>query len=144
MDESPNALRIELSKFEKANMLLSKQEGNKKIYRANTGHPLFLDIRNIIMKTVGFDRIIDDVISRMGDVEKVYVLGNLARGIDSKIIDLLFVGEEINTTYLIKLLEKVEKLIERRIRYLVIDSKELMNYIHNDKTQVLLLWDMQK
>lgn len=144
LDESPNALRIELSKFEKANMLISKLEGNKKMYRANIKHPLYSDIRNIVMKTVGFDRIIDDVITKMGDVEKVYVLGNLARGIDSKIIDLLLVGDIINIKYLIKLLDKVENLIDRRIRYLVINNNELANYIQSDKSSALLLWDTKK
>lgn len=30
LNESPNALRIELGKFEKANMLISTMDGNKK------------------------------------------------------------------------------------------------------------------
>lgn len=144
LDESPNALRIELSKFEKANMLISEYEGNKKMYRVNMKHPLFTDIRNIILKTVGFDQIIDKVISQMGDVEKVYVTGSFARGINSNIIDLLFVGNAINSEYLLKLIEKTEKLIEKRIRYLIVKAEELSDYITIGENNVLLLWDMKK
>ncbi len=140
LDESPNALRIELSKFEKANMLISKYEGNKKVYRTNTEHPLYHDIRNIMMKTVGLDQIIDKVIGKMGDVQKVYVTGNFARGVDDNIIDLLFVGDNVNTSYLMGLVEKTEKLIDRRIRYLVLTPDEENNHLKRDKQDVLLLW----
>lgn len=144
LDESPNALRIELAKLEKANLLLSDQEGNKKMYRVNRKHPLFPDIRNIIMKTIGFDQIIDKVIERMGDVEKVYVTGSFAKGVNSNVIDLLFVGNSINTEYLLKLIEKAEKIIEKRIRYLSIVPKELPNHIIIGENDALLLWEMKK
>jgi predicted nucleotidyltransferase len=144
LDESPNALRIELAKFEKANMLLSEHEGNKKMYRVNTAHPLFRDIRNIIFKTIGFDQIIEKVIGKMGDVDKVFVTGSFARGVNSNIIDLIFVGKSIHTEYLLKLVEKAEKLIGKRIRYLTITPDKLSDYVKVGENEVLLLWDMKK
>ncbi len=39
--ESSNAIRIELNRFEEAGMLVSFTEGNKKLFKANTEHPLF-------------------------------------------------------------------------------------------------------
>lgn len=144
MSETPNALRIELMKFEKANMLISEHEGNKKLYRVNTLHPLYNDIRNIILKTIGFDQIIDKIIAKMGEVEKVYVTGSFAKGLNSNIIDLIFVGNSINTEYLLKLIEKVEKLINRRIRYLVIKPNDLSGYISVENNEALLLWDTKK
>ena len=144
LDESPNALRIELAKFEKAKMLLAEQEGNKKMYRVNTKHPLFQDIRNIVLKTIGFDQIIDNVIAKMGDVDKVYITGSFARGVDSNIIDLLFVGKSINREYLMRLIEKVELLINKRIRYLTIIPEELPEYVVVGENDALLLWDMKK
>ena len=38
--ESTNGIRLELNKFEKAGLLQSHMSGNKKLYQANTGHPL--------------------------------------------------------------------------------------------------------
>ena len=125
-------------------MLLAEQEGNKKMYRVNTDHPLFRDIRNIVLKTIGFDRIIDTVIQRMGDVDKVFVTGSFARGINSNVIDLLFVGNCINKEYLFQLIEKVEVLIDKRIRYLTITLEELPNYVVVGENDALLLWDMKK
>lgn len=140
LDESPNSLRIELAKFEEAKMLTSSLEGNKKIYRANVEHPLFNDIRSIIMKTIGFDQIIDKVVSKMGDVNSVFVTGSFAKGVDSNIIDLVFAGDNINATYLMGLIEKVEKMIDRRIRHLIIKTDEIKDFIMPERNDALLLW----
>ncbi len=45
--ESTNAIRVELNSLEKAGMLKSRMVGNKRIYRANSAHPLFDDIHNL-------------------------------------------------------------------------------------------------
>ena len=46
--ESSNAIRLELNKFEEAGLLNTSLEGNKKLFKANTQHPLFKDIHNIL------------------------------------------------------------------------------------------------
>ncbi|MBN2485933.1 MAG: nucleotidyltransferase domain-containing protein [Bacteroidales bacterium] len=139
LGESPNALRVELGKFEKANMLISSMHGNKKMYRVNTNHPLFSEIHNIIYKTIGFDQIIDRVVKKLGGINSVYLTGSFAHGLDSNIIDLLLVGDEINTDYLVRLIPKTEKLIGKRIRYLVSPIGELNNYL-DQNNGYLLLW----
>ncbi|MFN5884991.1 MAG: ArsR family transcriptional regulator, partial [Bacteroidota bacterium] len=98
--ESSNAIRLELNKFEEAGLLNTSLEGNKKLFKANTKHPLFMDIRSILMKYTGLDQIVDEVIQKLGDVELVYLCGDLAQGINSSIIDLILIGE-INKTYLL-------------------------------------------
>lgn len=144
LEESPNSLRIELNKFEEANMLVSKHEGNKKMYSVNTRHPLYADIRNIVLKTVGFDQIIDQVIEKTGDLNKVFVVGKLAQGLNSNIIDLLFVGKNIDQNYLMSLINKTEKVINKRIRHLTISPEEIGEYIIPEKNDFLLLWDAEK
>lgn len=46
--ESSNAIRVELNKFEEAGLLNSEAEGNKKLYKANTKHPFYKDLHNIL------------------------------------------------------------------------------------------------
>jgi len=104
--ESSNSIRLELNRFEKAGMLTSKTQGNKKLFKANTDHPLFEEVNKIL------DTIIEKVVSRLGDVNDVYVIGDFANGIDSQIIDLVLFGT-VDTTYLIELISKTEKLIKR-------------------------------
>ncbi len=138
--ESSNAIRLELNRLEGAGMLTSELSGNKKVFTANTSHPLFSEVHSILLKYVGLDQIIEKVIIRLGDVDKVFVSGSFARGQDSQIIDLIFVGN-VKKAYLIELIDKVEDLIDRKIRYVVYNSAEesSIDWATFD-TKPLLLW----
>lgn len=139
--ESTNAIRVELVRFEKAGLLKSWHKGNKKLFSADTSHPLFPAINNLIMKHVGFDQIIDTVIEKLGEVKSVFIVGDFASGIDTNIIDLIFVGAQINQTYLIDLVKKAEKLIKRRIRHITYNEVEFKQYLEeNIRIDPLLLW----
>lgn len=78
--ESTNAIRLELNHMEGVGLLKSESEGNKKVYHANTGHPLFYDIHNLVLKHSGITSIIDQVIEKTGDIEKVWIKGDFAQG----------------------------------------------------------------
>lgn len=141
--DSTNAIRLELNKLEKAGMLSSKQKGNKKIFRANTKHPLFKEIHNILLKQIGLDQIIENVVKRLGEVEKVYLVGDFANGLDSKVIDLIFIGN-IDKNYLLQLIEKVEKMIHRKVRYLIYQEIEISDQeLSSMNPERLLLWARQ-
>ena len=138
--ESTNGIRLELNRLEDAGMLSSFTEGNKKMFKANTKHPLFKEVRTMLMKTIGLDQIILNVIERLGDVDQVFLIGDFARGSDSPIIDLIFIGE-IDKNYLVSLVERAEVLVKRKIRYLIYDSLEYQ--IHSNSgfaNEALLLW----
>jgi len=138
--ESTNSIRIELIRFEKAGLLKSQYKGNKKFFRANTEHPLFNAINNLLRNHLGFDRIIETVVKKLGEVKCVFIVGDFAKGINNNIIDLIFVGN-INKNFLVELVEKAEKLIKRRIRYLVFTTDEFENYKNDNRgIEPLLLW----
>ena len=139
--ESTNAIRLELNKLETAGLLKTELKGNKKVFRANTGHPLFQDIHSILMKTIGFDQIIDRVLTKLGNVEEAYVTGDFARGIDAPIIDLILVGPEINQEYLVRLANKTEELIKRKIRFVIFSPSEFEIYRTNlTERDLLIIW----
>lgn len=142
--ESTNAIRIEINRFEQAGMLTSKMVGNKKVFQANTSHPLFREVHNILLKYVGFDHIIENVIKRLGDVRRVFVVGEFSKGIDSQIIDLILVGK-VDTNYLVNLIEKAEQLMSRKIRYIIYSETEAegIDWSKYDP-QPLLLWTEDK
>ncbi len=138
--ESTNAIRIELNRLEKAGMLRSFAQGNKKYFQANTDHPLYQDVHSIIMKYVGLDKVIENIIERLGDVQAVYLAGEFARGLDSDIIDLILVGG-INQEYLMHLIDRAESLVSRRIRYLIYDVQEAFDTTWRSKDPIpLLIW----
>ena len=121
--ESTNAIRLELNKFEKAGFLATSSNGNKKIFTVNTKHPLFPDINRIIMKMTGVEYVVDYMLQRIGDLEKVYLVGNMSKGKATQIIDLVLVGDNLNKTFLIEQIEKAEKKIDKKIRYVHFGSR---------------------
>jgi hypothetical protein len=136
--ESSNSIRIELNRLENAGLLDTSTEGNKKMFHANTRHPLFNDINNILKKFIGIDQIIDKITSQIGDLQAAYLTGDFAIGKDSKIIDLALVGDKLDRVYIERLVEKAEEFISRRIKYIILNQEEMMQF-YNDK-QVLLIW----
>ncbi len=121
--ESTNSIRLELNRFEKAGLLVSGKEQNRKVYKANDQHPLFADIQNMIKKYVGFDQIILSVVEKLGSIQKAYIAGDLALGLDTKDIDLFLIGENIDLEYLDLLTAKTELLIHRKIHYQLIPKE---------------------
>jgi len=136
--ESTNSIRIELNRLENAGLLDTSTEGNKKMFHANTRHPLFNDINNILKKFIGIDQIIDKITSQIGDLQAAYLTGDFAIGKDSKIIDLALVGDKLDRVYIERLVEKAEEFISRRIKYIIL-TREEMRQFYNDKP-VLLIW----
>ena len=140
--DSTNAIRQELNRFEAADLLVSSSEGNKKLYRANTKHPLFPEIHKLLIKHVGLDKVIKKVITNIGDVDQVYLVVELAMGRSSKVMDLWFVGSNIDKEYLMSLIAKAEKLVKRKIRYMVLDEKEKIEFLEEKhKDELLLVWE---
>lgn len=125
--ESTNGIRVELNKLNDAKILISKFEGRKKIYQANTAHPLFEDIRQIILKSTGIDKVITHIIHKIGNVQQSFIRGDYAIGKDSGLIDLVIVGENINLIELERVKKKTEKLIDRKIAILILNGEEFNN-----------------
>jgi hypothetical protein len=139
--DSTNGIRLELNKFEDAGMLKSEFKGNKKFFKANINHPLFPEIHNILLKHIGIDQILDQVINNIGALNKVFLVGDFAKGKDSTIIDLVFVGDQINKTYLLKIINKAEKIINRKIRYLLYPCDEIGAFLQEKNgMEYILLW----
>src|SRR5512145_3038113 len=111
--ESTNAIRLELNRFEQAGLLTSHAEGNRKFFTANTRHPLFPDIQSLMRKHLGIDQLVDHVIEHLGNVKKVYLTGAFAHGQESPDIEILLIGNEIDTDYLENIIAKAGNLIHK-------------------------------
>jgi len=139
--ESTNGIRLELNKFEKAGFISSSNQGNKKIFQVNTKHPLFPDINRIIMKMTGLEYVVDYVLQRIGDLEKVYLVGKMSRGQNTEIIDLVLVGDNLNKSFLIEQIEKAERKINKKIRFVHYGSAEFdLVKIKEPGMHPLLIW----
>lgn len=140
--ESSNSIRVELNRFEKAGLLNSSREGNKKLFQANSRHPLYRDIHSIILKETGIDRVIDKVIHRLGDLKCVYLTGDFACGRDSQVIELILVGSNIDREYLARKVIQAEELAKRKVTCIVLDDAEADDYLSKyEPSDLLPLWN---
>ncbi len=141
--ESTNSIRLELNRFEQANMLESELQGNKKVYRANNKHPLFTDLKAMVYKHVGLDSIVDNIINKLGELQKIYVTGSFSKGLDSSAIDLVFIGD-VNEQYLAELIVKCQGYTARKINYVVYktDLTSQLDTYKKYNNNYMLLWSV--
>ena len=139
--ESTNSIRMELNKMENAGLLNSTLHGNKKLFYANTSHPLFDDIHSILKKFVGIDQIVDKITSQISNLEAAYLIGEFASGNDSPIINMTLVGNNIDHIYVDSLVANTEKFISRKIKYSILSHEEMTRIFRNKP--VFLIWKEQ-
>ena len=138
---STNSVREELNQLTKTKLLESERNGRQVYYSANEGHPLFPELKSMVAKVMGIDRVIDGIVNRLGSLECAYVLGDYAEGKDTGIIDLLLVGE-IDPYHLNDLSRKTERYIKRKIRSLVLTRQEYASMKCGlESRPCLLLWE---
>jgi DNA-binding HxlR family transcriptional regulator len=115
---SSNTVRTELNKLQDMHLIEAQEDSeNTKVknYVVNQGHPMFKTLRGIIMQFVGLDQIVDQIIKKLGNLDQVYLTGDLAEGKNSPFVDLVIVGN-VDKVYMYQLIEKVEPLISKKIR----------------------------
>ncbi len=136
--ESTNAIRHELNNLSKAGYLISHEDGRMIKYQANTQHPLFNEVKNLVHKYLGIDKIIDQILSRLGNLEAAYIIGDYALGKDTGTIELVLVGE-VNRVYLDKLILKAKNLLHRNMKAEII-SREYFLIHEQNMGNALLIW----
>lgn len=130
---STNAIRIELNRLESGGLLETTTSGNKKYYQANTNHPLFKEINHILQKTIGTDKICR-TINKIEGVQSIFLTGDLAKGTESPLIDLILCGHKINKKEVSNNLCKLEKQLQKNIRFQIFTTEETEQFIRENIT----------
>lgn len=141
-NESSNSIRLELNRLVKAGLLTTFPVKNKKLYKANTRHPLYDSINSMLLKVVGIDQLVDRVVSKIGNLESAYLTGEFAAGHDSDTIELALVGSNIDRQYIDNLISKAEKMIDRKIVYMIFTPEQLV-WFFKDRNK-LLIWEKEE
>lgn len=129
--ESTNSIRKELNNLSGAGYLLKSRENNRVIYNANTSHPMFDVLQKIVRQHLGLEEIVETVIKRIGDVDRIALTGDYAKGIDSGNIEIIINGSKVNNEYLKNIKSKIKKKIGREVTFLLnqkLDSNSIILY----------------
>jgi len=92
---SLGTLQTEVEKLCTADLLLSRRDGNRLYFRANAAHPLFADLRQLVLKTAGLREVLADALRDVPGIELAFVFGSLAAGTGKagSDVELLVIGD---------------------------------------------------
>jgi hypothetical protein len=143
-DVSTNSVREELNQLTKTKLLTSQKSGRQVFYKANRAHPLFPELKSMVGKVMGIDQVIDGIVTRLGELERAFLIDDYAEGKDTGIIDLLLVGN-IDQYHLNDLSRKTERYIKRKIRSLVMSPEEYKAFEPKLKELPnILIWEAKR
>jgi uncharacterized protein len=113
---SDATVRQELKKLSRLGVVEARRDGNRTYYRANGTHPLYPDIRSLVLKTSGLTDVLREVLGGAGDVELAFVFGPIANDTAKahSDIDLMVIGT-IGLRQLSKRLSGLEAKIGREV-----------------------------
>ena len=120
-------VQTELKKLQRLDIISRVRDGNRVYYRANTAHPVYPEIRALVLKTSGLADVIVNALGNETDIRVAFVFGSFARqeekaGSD---VDLMVVGD-IGLRKLTGLLMDVSGKIGREINPHVFLEKEFV------------------
>ena len=119
-----NAVRRELLKLEKANLLRSERRGNRLFFSLNRRHPLFYPLLLLMERSYGLGGQIQNRRDRLGNIRLVLASNQfLVWSLAPEGVDLIIVGR-IVLSELGKIIRREEKRRGREINYAVMDWSE--------------------
>ncbi len=122
---SAGSIRRELLKFQDDDLLRTERVGNLVYYSLNPEHPLYEEIRSIVVKTVGVEGALREELSSVGDIKIAFVYGSFAAGQEraGSDIDVMVIGDP-DMSALNESIAKLEGRLRRDINVTVYSAKE--------------------
>ena len=120
-------IQQEVKKLLRLNLVKKRKDGNRLYYEANKQHPLYPDIRSLVLKTVGLVDFFREALKTDPNIKLAFVFGSIARHEekDKSDVDLMIVGE-IGMRQLTGLLSGVSDQIGREINPHILSIKEFL------------------
>ncbi len=121
---SESAVRQELGKLTRLDLISRRKDGNRVYYAANRSHPLFQSIRDVVLKTVGLAAILRASLSRPG-VQVAFVFGSIVKAEETSDsdVDLMVIGS-LGLRELTSMLSGVPEEIGREVNSHVMTEVE--------------------
>jgi uncharacterized protein len=124
---SIGTIQQETKKLLLLNLILKRKDGNRIYYQANKEHPLYAEIRGLVLKTVGLADFFRNALKVNPNIQFAFVFGSLARNEekDKSDVDLMIIGE-ITMRQLTALLSGVSDHIGREINPHILTVREFL------------------
>lgn len=119
-----------LIELEREGILKSGQRGNLKLYSINREYPLYDEYQKIVLKTVGFEKVLKEALSGIKGINQVIIYGSYAKDkMDAHSdIDVLIVGSHSAISAQRKI-SKLQPELRREINLVNMTEVEFKNRI---------------
>lgn len=136
--EEPSNVHKKLIELEKEGIISDNVQGMERYFFINKKYKFLKEYKNIILKGVGFEKILKEKLKQVKGVESAYIFGSYAKNKMSQEsdIDILVVGN-FKTLELQKALLEVQRLAGREINSIELLNKEF-NKKMSEKDELLI------
>jgi len=117
-------VRQELGRLSGLGLVVARRDGNRTYYRAETDHPLYREIHNLVLKTSGLVDVLRQALAK-SDIRVAFVFGSIAESSEraSSDVDLMVVGS-ISLRQLSALLDGLDSRLGREINPHLLTPRE--------------------
>jgi predicted nucleotidyltransferase len=141
------AAQRELAKLEESGLIVARRIGHQRHYQANVASPLFPELRNIVLKTVGLAEPLRDALKPIASaIRAAFVYGSVAKETDqaSSDIDLMIVSDSLTYGEVFGVLERITGTVGRQINPTVYAAGEFSKRAQTENAFVTRVLEQPK
>jgi predicted nucleotidyltransferase len=141
------AAQRELARLEASGLIVARRIGNQKHYQANAASPLFSELRNIVLKTVGLAEPLRDALKPVSSsIRAAFVYGSVAKATDQSAsdIDLMIISDSLTYGEVFGALERVTRAVGRKINPTVYTAAEFSKRARTENAFVTRVLEQPK
>ena len=120
-------IQQELKKLLRLDLVKERKDGNRLYYEANRDHPLYPEVHNLVLKTIGLLQLFQESLINEPSIKIAFIFGSIARQEENgkSDVDLMVIGD-LGMRRLTGLLSGVSNKISREINPHVFAQKEFL------------------
>lgn len=130
---SPRQVSLELKNLASIGLLKKRISGNQHYYSINQQHPLFEDLRNIFLKTVGLKDVIEKHLKPFEkEIDFAFIYGSIAKGnsVAGSDVDLMITGN-LSVRKVSGVLMQAGSELGREVNFSIFSLNEFIERIKN-------------
>ena len=124
---SVGSIGRELKKFKKDDLFLTEKTGNLVYYKLNQEHPLYEELKSIVMKSSGIVQRLKEALLSFVNIDVAFIYGSFASGgaKSSSDIDVMIIGD-VESSDVVSSLSELEIKFDREINFTLYTKKEFL------------------
>jgi predicted nucleotidyltransferase len=137
----------ELAKLEESGLIVARRIGHQKHYQASIASPLYSELRNIVLKTVGLADPLRGALKPLSSaIRAAFVYGSVAKATDQSAsdVDLMIISDSLTYGDVFGALERVTRTVGRKVNPTVYTAAEFSKRARTENAFVTRVLEQPK